>query len=98
MVISITKFSELLEKLHILEDCVVNNCLVPLTECLQFAEIHSQCALILQVRVEQNDWIAGKCCRLVRPSCRSFGTFTTLIGAHKFKSILIRIFGSLDHY
>jgi hypothetical protein len=34
MVISITEFSELLEKLHILKDCVVNDFLITLTESL----------------------------------------------------------------
>ena len=97
MVISITEFTELLEKLHILKDCVVSNFLIALTESLKLAEIHAQCALVLQVRVEQNDRIASKCCSLVRPSCRSFGASTTLISANKFESVLIGIFGASDH-
>jgi len=97
MVISISKFTELLEKLHILKDCVVSNFLIALTESLKLAEIHAQCALVLQVRVEQNDWIASKCCSLVRSSYCSFSASTTLISANKFESILIGIFGARDH-
>lgn len=98
MVISISKFTELLEKLHILEDCVVSNIFIALTESLKLAEIHAQCALVLQVRVEKNDWIASKCCSLVRSSCRSFGASTTLISANKFESVFIGIFGARDHF
>lgn len=97
MVISITEFSELLEKLHILKDCVFSNFLIALTESLKLAEIHTQRALVLQVSVEQNDRIASKCCSLVRSSCRSFGASTTLISANKLKSVLIGIFGARDH-
>lgn len=97
VVIRITKFTELLEKLHILKDCIVNNFLIALTESLKLAEIHAQCALVLQVRIKQNDWIASKCCSLVRSSCRLFGAFTTLISANKFESVFIGIFGASDH-